>query len=110
MTIPDWYELLLLALASFRIWRLVGEDDLFDRPRRWLVRLGPDWKSEGDSVPDGYRIRLAEFITCPWCLGFWITLAVWAMYQIWEFGTLVVAVPLAISALVGFMRSRLDSE
>ena len=108
MSIPGWYELLLLSLAAYRIWRFVGEDDLFDRPRRWLVRLGPDWSEEGDPVPTDYRVGLASFLTCPWCLGFWVSLALWCSYQVWEFGTVIVSVPLAISSLVGFLRSRLD--
>ena len=97
MTIPDWYELGLLVLASWRTWHLLAEDDLFDRSRRWLTRLPTGW-ADGDRLPDRYRLRLAEFINCPYCFGFWIGLAWWGAFQIWEFGTLVVAVPFAISA------------
>ena len=85
MSIPDWYILILLALASYRTWRLLAEDEILERPREWLI---------------GGRKRLAEFVVCPWCLGFWVALGWWGAWQIWEFGTEVVAVPLALSALV----------
>jgi hypothetical protein len=98
--IPDWYELLLLALAAYRLWRLLAEDDILDRPRRWLVRLGSEWEKEGDPVPANYRASLAEFLTCPFCFGAWVALGWWGAWQIWPHATLVVAVPFAISALL----------
>ena len=100
MNIPDWYVLILLALASYRTWRLLAEDDILDRPRNALLRLDPKWRKEGDPTGSDYRETLGNFISCPWCLGFWIVIAWWAAWQIWEFGTEVVAVPMALSALV----------
>lgn len=110
MEIPNWYETLLLAIAAYRLWRLLAEDDLFDRPRRWLVRLGDAWEKEGDPVPAGYRASWAEFLTCPWCFGFWVALGWWGAWQIWPHATLVVAVPLALSAGVGALARVLPSD
>lgn len=98
MTVPSWYELALLALAAWRVFQLVGDDDILDRPRRYLLRLGDQWEKEGDPVPDNYRINLGIFISCPYCAGFWIALAWWGAWQIWPHGSLVIAVPFAISA------------
>lgn len=106
MSVPGWWALVLLALAAFRIFRLVGEDTILDGPRSRLLRLG-NWQ-EGQPVPSAYRAKWAEFITCPWCAGFWITLAWWGAWQVWPHGSLVVAAPLAISALVGLV-ARLDT-
>jgi hypothetical protein len=86
---------------------LLAEDVILDRPRRWLVRLDREWE-EGLALPENYRSGLAEFITCAWCLGFWVSVGVWLAWIIEPHGTLVVAVPFAISAAVGLIRTRLD--
>ena len=108
MKIPDWWEALLIALASYRMWRLLAEDDIFDRPRRWLLRLGSDWQKEGDPVPAGYRTKMAEWLTCPWCAGLWISFIWWGMWLWvgdWAAG---IAAPFALSAAVGITRRNLD--
>lgn len=93
--IPDWYTLVLLSLAAYRLWRLVAEDTIFDRPRGLLVRRLP--KGE-------------EWILCPWCSGLWTVVAVWLAW-VWEpYWTLVVAVPLVLSALVGLVSANLDRD
>ena len=113
--IPEPYQFVLLALIAYRLWRLVAEDDILERPRRWLVRLPRKWK-EGDSFPQKYREELALFINCPWCAGAWVSLLV---YTIWvatlgdgpdSFEEVVVGagVWFAISASVGLIRSKLD--
>ena len=107
MNTPTWYQLLLLALAAYRTWRLIAEDDITDKPRRWFLRLG-DWREEGDPIPLRYRRGVGSFLACAWCFGAWITLAWWIAYEIWNEGTVIVAVPFAISALVGIVRAKLD--
>ena len=102
MNVPDWWTLALLGLASYRIYRLIAMDTLLDIPRAWLVRLPPGWRA-GMMLPGGYRGQLAEFLVCPWCLGFWVALAWWAAWTQWPHGTLIVAAPFAISAVVGFL-------
>ena len=98
MNVPDWYEIILLSLAAWRVFQLIADDDILDRPRRYVTRLGSQWQKEGDATPSGYRFRLAEFITCPYCAGAWISLAWWGAWLIWPYGTVVAAVPFAISA------------
>jgi Protein of unknown function (DUF1360). len=98
MDIPNWYELILLALAAWRSFQLISDDDILDRPRRYLLRLGEEWEKDGDPVPDNYRFKLGEFITCPYCAGFWIAVTWWVSWQIWPHATLVVAVPWVLSA------------
>ena len=98
MSIPNWYELALLALAAWRIFQLISDDDILDGPRRKLLRLGKEWEKDGDPVPDDYRVEWGTFITCPYCAGFWISLVWWGAWQIWPHATLVVAVPFAINA------------
>jgi hypothetical protein len=110
MKVPDWWAALLLALAAFRVWRLVAKDDVLDRPRRWLLRLGNEWQGQSDPIPRGYRSGLADFLTCPWCLGFWIVVAEWVLWQVWPHATLVVAAPLAVMAVAALVASNLDPD
>lgn len=110
MNIPDWWEALLLALAAWRTYQLIAYDEILDWPRRKLTRLGKDWEKDGDKIPDGYRIRLAVFITCPYCAGFWIALAWWAAWQLEAHGTLIAATVFALSAGVVAGHKLLGSE
>lgn len=107
MSVPNWYQLLLLVLAAFRTWKLLADDDLLDGLRRHVTRLGA---YESGPFPPGYRKKLGDFISCPWCFGFWISLAWWGMWQWLPHGTLVVASVAAISALVGIIAHYVQSE
>lgn len=98
--IPAPYELVLLALAAARTWKLVADDTVLDRPRNWLLeRLDSD-----DDQPWEY------FITCPWCAGAWISLAWFAGWAVWADGTLALAALASISALVGGLAVWLESK
>jgi len=106
MRVPDWYALLLLAFAAFRVYRLIAEDTILDRPRAWILGLS-GWQ-EGKPTPKGYKAKWGEFITCPWCAGFWISLLWWLAWTQWPHVTLVAAAPWAISAVVALIAKNLD--
>lgn len=80
--------LVVMALAAYRLWHLVAEDTIIERPRAWLVKRSA---------------KLSDFITCPWCAGFWISCGVVAVTA------QLVSVPLpalqaaAVSGLVGLI-------
>ena len=57
--------LVVVGLAAARLWRLVARDTVADPFRVWLV----------DRFP-----RVFDWLDCPWCSGFWMTVAVWAVY------------------------------
>lgn len=107
MKVPDLWTMILLGLASYRIYRLISMDTILDTTRAKLLRLG-DWR-EGQPVPASYRSGIGDFLTCPWCLGFWLALGWWGAWQFWPHATLVVAAPFVISALVGLV-AKLDKE
>lgn len=87
MSVPDWWEALLLAGAALRTWRLLALDTVLSRPRmRVLAR-----------VSDG----AIDFVFCPWCLGWWVTLVWWAGWLAAGTWAVGIAVPLALSAAVG---------
>ena len=83
MSLPDWWEGVLLALAAWRAWHLIALDDLTDRPRRYVTKG---------------RDKLLDFIECPYCLGFWTALAWVIAFAIWDTGTLWAALPFAANA------------
>lgn len=92
---PGWLPLVLLSLAAFRVWRLVGEDVILDRPRKWLIGRGAKYD---------------EWVSCPWCAGAWISVLWWLAWVAWPHWTLVVAVPFAVSAVVGLIGANIDPE
>lgn len=57
-------ELITDALAAFRITRLLQRDTFppIVRARDAVRSRGPDWS--------------VELMDCPWCLGFWVSVAV----------------------------------
>ena len=93
--IPSPWEWALLALAAFRVWRFLSQDEIIEPIQRRILER---WPSE----------KFADFMDCPWCLGFWIALAWVAAFWIWPHGTVVAAVPFALSAAVGVFAAHLD--
>lgn len=108
MDIPNWYELAILALAVFRVFRLIAEDTILNRPRAWLLRMGDDW-ADGN-FGEGYREKWHVFITCPWCCGAWLSLGAWIAWQLWPHTITALATLAALSALVGLVSKNLDKE
>lgn len=108
MNVPSWYELVLLSLAAFRIWKLIGEDTVLDRPRDWLAGKlrNPDGRpfKRGGAMREHYWMT---FLLCSWCAGAWIAAVWWGFYEWCPHWTLVVAAPWAISAIVGLIGSKL---
>ena len=59
--VPEPYELVLLALAAGRAWKIVGDDRILERPRDWLL----------GKLTEGHRQDYwGDFPVCPWCAGF----------------------------------------
>lgn len=102
MSIPNWWEALLLLAAAYRLWRLLSYDTILDRPRTWVLQSIRDNETRDD--------YWSIFLTCPWCAGFWMTAGWWAAWQAWPHATLVVATPFALSLAVGLLGSKVDTE
>lgn len=107
----DAWLFILLALACYRVTRLVTMDKItepiFDRLRFGLERR---WYEKHDGGSDThFNSKLAFMLSCPWCIGFWVSGA----------GTLLVSLAygldypiltwFALSTVVGFL-GRFDSE
>ena len=113
--IPPIYQFALLTLVAYRIWRLLAEDEILNRPRRWLVRLPLTW-DEGDPLPKSYRNEWAIFFQCPWCLGFWVCLGTYISWMLTLGDTpdsvsdvfVALGILFAMSSVVGIIRAQLD--
>ena len=65
----EWLWFVLLALASWRVFRLLAEDTILDKPRRRLLRLG-DWEEDsGEDPPDGLPLRVGDLSDLPLLRG-----------------------------------------
>ncbi len=108
--VPGWWDATLLALAAWRLFHLIAFDDILDKPRRYITRLNSGWRQEGDATGENYREGLANFLTCPFCMGWWIAIGWWLCWLEWPHGTLVATVPFALSAGVIGAQRLLSSE
>lgn len=98
MNVPDWYELVLLALAAWRVFQLLAYDDITEGLRRRIMRVPKDWDGKSPITNKSYRETLALFLQCPYCAGFWIAVVWWVAWLIFPTETVFVAVPWALSA------------
>jgi hypothetical protein len=88
---PDWWTFALLMLAAYRLWRLLAFDVILNKIRDRIV-------------PDKSR----DFLECPYCAGAWIVICWWLAWIAWPHWTSIVAVPFALSAVVGVFAAKLD--
>lgn len=88
MTYP--FLFVLLIGASYRIYRLIGRDDITAGLR--------------EKLPE----RAQEPLACPWCLGSWVSFGVVGIY--WYAYELPVPIlwALAVACVVGLIGSSLD--
>lgn len=60
-------------------------------------------------VRPGYRRpTLAHLVHCPFCLGWWVTLACWGSFELWHHWALVALSPFALAGAVGLVGKDLD--
>jgi hypothetical protein len=79
-----WLTVALVALATYRLTRLVTADRIAEPVRNWVVERNPGWA--------GY------LVTCDWCLSIWV--APWPAVAavLWPDNRAVLAALLALSA------------
>lgn len=100
MTIPEPWPAVVLALATFRITRLIGWDDLTAPFRGWVV----GWSENGDHE----RQWAFALLSCPWCVGWWVSLLAALGWYASPHWAILVALPFALSAVVGLCARWLD--
>ncbi len=92
----DLPTLVVLALATFRLTRLVTTDVIFNGLRERLWRRFPP-----ESTALGY------LSTCDWCASVWTGSLLAVAYTMIPTVTLVAALALALSAVTGILAARL---
>lgn len=101
--------LLICALAAARLWRFASEDDmpLLVKVRARLLR-GPHHPAP--DVTYYGRSTLAHLVGCPWCLGSYLSIGVFALARLSPGVAVWVLGPLAIGELVGLIVRNLDPK
>jgi Protein of unknown function (DUF1360) len=89
-------HLIILALAIFRITRLIVQDTVLEKVR---LRI---WRNFPPTEGFGY------LITCYWCTSFWISSLVVTCFIIIPIQTLAVGTVMALSAITGLIAAWLD--
>lgn len=127
-------RLLVDALATFRLTKLVTNDTLTAEPRdaviRWAYRRGGlrvedlaadsllvqhvdlsrpgAWAEEVvPNDPSGNPPKLATLVTCPWCAGMWVALGVVLLRRAFPRRWALLADALAMSAATGVLSEKL---
>jgi hypothetical protein len=110
--IPPVWVAVWLVLGAYRLTRLAGWDDfpLALRVRAWLT--GANRNGRGVELYDNgvsyERPNVRKFLFCPFCVGFWISLAVYICWLEEPRWTLYGLAPFALSAGVGLVSKNLD--
>jgi hypothetical protein len=84
----------ILALAAFRVTRVITTDVVFEPVRERI------WKKFPSSKGFGY------LITCDWCTGFYVSIAFVLAYLLVPVIVYVVSLVLSISAIIGLLANR----
>jgi len=79
------FVFVLVALAAYRTWKLIGDDDI-TAPMR--ARLPVAWHA---------------FHASPWCAGFYVVAGWFAAWELWPDGAETAAVPFAAATAVGVL-------
>lgn len=110
--IPSAWIGVVLALAVYRLTRLAGWDDFPLALRLRARATGQNARGRGrDLYGDGVfysRPTVRKFLFCPFCVGFWISLAVYVAWLEQPRWTLYALAPFALSAAVGLTAKNLD--
>lgn len=119
MEIPAPYTLVLLALGGFRLVRLIGWDTITEPARKWLTGYSDDGApslgevdydpATGDPVGHSkVRVYVSTLVRCPWCVGFWLSLALYGAWLLSPRWVGIAMIPLALSASFGLIAKNLD--
>ncbi len=92
-------DLLVDALASYRVTRLLVSDGIVDRQRHAIV----------DRLRRGGHRKVVELSECPWCIGFWVACGVVAARRVIPRTWAPVAEAFAFSAVSGLLASEVRS-
>jgi len=105
--IPDsitFFETMIITLAVFRLTRLLVYDSVFRFFRDFFVEKATDKDIDGNEIiirriyKDGIKRTVSDLLSCPWCIGMWISLFVSFFYFISPY----MWFPIFVLAIAGF--------
>lgn len=116
------WPLLFLALGIYSLTRLITKDSIIDRQREWFFHHFPPEGHQSKRKPKrGKSIvvsggqyyvtegtKLGELAHCPWCMGFWVSLVLFAAFVAAPVVTTFVLVPLGLRVIPGVIESVID--
>jgi len=97
--ITDFLELTIACLATYRITRLIVQDEILNGPRNWIWKKFPP-----ESNKFGY------LFTCVWCTSVWVASLLVISRIIIPEATRVVEIVLALSAIAGLLSAHEDRQ
>ena len=102
MDSPGVLDVILLVGFTARLTRLVTVDDILEP-----VRVGILYR-----VPARVTSATASLLSCPFCIGFWLSLAVLASWVAWgsTWGWMFVAGTFTLNYVHAHLNARLDAE
>ena len=117
---PDWWLFILGVLAAYRVTRLVTTDKITEpifepiRQRleiKWIDRHAGDDENLSHlyGKSETWNSKLAFLLSCPWCLGFWVSGVVTVILSVAYGLHYPILTWLAMSTVVGFL-GNIDSE
>lgn len=109
-------ELVVLALAAYRITRFFVKDSLMgfgpDSGSAMSVRVDHFAYDSDGNDRSWVRGKIGDLLTCTWCLGFWVSLAVvcaWTQTVPWELGTEGVLTAFGVAGAQGYLNTRMNA-
>jgi hypothetical protein len=91
----DWFSFVILALATYRITRLLTRDVITEGFRNWWWSKFPPIKG------------LGYLLTCEWCLSIWVA-SILVGFAMITTVTIAVASVFALSAVAGLLTAYED--
>lgn len=95
--IIDFFTYVIMALAAYRLTRLLTTDVILEDLREKI------WKKYPPSTKIGY------LFTCNWCMSIWAAAFLVFLASLLPAVAYVVSLILSISALVGLVATKLDN-
>ena len=111
---------IILALAIYSITRLLSIDSFppieklrtkfYEHfPHDGFSTLKRPVRGEWVAIGRGYTVNVGtwqgELVSCPWCLGWWVSLAVSVAFLFWPTVVLALCVPFALRVIPGMIES-----
>lgn len=99
-----FFETLIITLAVFRLTRLLVYDSVFRFFRDFFVDKGIQKDADGNEIvvrriyKDGIRRTISDLLSCPWCIGMWLSLLVAFLYFVSPY----MWFPIFVLAVAGF--------